>query len=69
MTTKYFKPRSLTWWCAAGLTLCGLVLAAAPAVPALDPLAGVIGRATDMSAAELVAVGLTLTGLRGAFDG
>lgn len=69
MRSKYFKPRSLTWWCSVAPLLAGVVLALAAAIPALSPLAAVINAASgDLPAPVLINMGLIGIGLRGAVE-
>lgn len=65
--TKYFQPRSLTWWGGLVPLVAGLILAAADAIPALHGLALFINAASgNMPAPVLINAGLVAIGLRGA---
>jgi len=65
--TKYFQPRSLTWWASFVPLVAGLVIALDELFPALVPLSAIVSElAGDMTAAQLVQLGLLGIGIRGA---
>lgn len=65
--TKYFQPRSLTWWASFVPLIGGIVVAMDDVFPTLMPFSKVILElAGDMTAAQLVQLGLLGIGIRGA---
>ncbi len=65
--TRYFKPRSLTWWASATPLFAGITLALSAAMPTLAPVAAIINAASgDLPAPVLINMGLIGIGLRGA---
>lgn len=64
--SKYFKPRSVTWWASIAPLLGGLFLAFEP-VHGLSSMADVIrNMAGGASAAVMINAGIAGIGLRGA---
>lgn len=69
MRSKYFKPRSLTWWASVAPLLAGVVLALSAAFPSLASVSAVINAASgDLPAPVLINMGLIGIGLRGAVE-
>lgn len=67
MESKYFKPRSLSWWASVTPLLAGMILALSAAFPALEGVATVISEASGgLPAPVLINMGLVGIGLRGA---
>lgn len=65
MTSKYFKPRSLTWWASILPLIAGVFVATEPLHGLTDAVLSV-RNATGMSAPVLINAGLVGIGLRGA---
>lgn len=64
--TRYFKPKSLTWWASLVPLVSGLVVASTP-LHGLDGLTDTINAVTgDTAPAVLINAGLAGIGLRGA---
>ena len=67
MDLKYVKTKSLAWWASFAPLLGGVILAMADVIPQLATAAQVVrALAGDMTAAQLVQLGLLGIGLRGA---
>ncbi len=67
---KYFKPKSLTWWCSVAPLVAGVVSATAEAVPTLQPAKVVIEAVSGgLTPAVLINMGLAGIGFRGAIAG
>lgn len=65
MTSKYFKPRSVTWWTGSVAVMAGTVVALGSEVEPLQPAANVLIAMTEVSPAVMISFGLGLIGLRG----
>ena len=66
--SKYFKPKSVTWWASVFPLLLGLLMAFAPLYNS-DVLVEVIYNLTGgMSPAMLINMGLAGIGIRGAIN-
>ncbi len=65
MTTKYFKPGSVTWWTGFVALLAGCIVALGTEVEPLRPAANVLSAMTEMPPAVMISFGLGLIGLRG----
>ncbi len=65
MSSKYFKPRSLTWWTGAVAVVTGAVIAIGGEVEALRPTANVLSNMTEIPPAAMISFGLGIIGLRG----
>jgi len=65
MTTKYFKPKSLTWLASVVPLLAGVFIALEP-VHGLAAWVEAARNATGMTAPALINLGLAGIGLRGA---
>ncbi len=66
MMQKYFKPRSVTWWCAVIPLIAGVVVATEP-LHGLTGVVQVINNVTGgVAPAVLINAGLGGIGLRGA---
>jgi hypothetical protein len=65
MTTKYFKPKSLTWLASVVPLLAGVFIALEP-VHGLAAWAEAVRNATGLTAPALINLGLAGIGLRGA---
>ena len=66
MTSKYFKPKSLTWWVAVVQIILGAILAT-EAIHGLTGVVDAIHKLTgNVDAYVLVSAGLGGIGLRGA---
>lgn len=64
---RYFKPKSLTFWCAVTPFFAGLIVALASVVPELEKAATVINIASGgLTPPVLINLGLAGIGLRGA---
>lgn len=64
--TRYFKPRSLTWWASVAPLVIGLIIAAEP-LHGLAALAATLRAITgETPPAMLINAGLAGIGLRGA---
>lgn len=63
--TKYFKPKSLTWWTGFIALLTGVIVAIGSEVQVLAPTANVLKAMTDISPAAMISFGLGIIGLRG----
>lgn len=64
--SRYFKPRSVTWWAGLGLLLTGLLRGLDAAIN-LGPVAAVIDAWTgSIAPSVLILQGAGLIGLRGA---
>ncbi len=66
--TRYFLPRSLSWWTGVAAIIAGLFLAAEP-VHGLTALAETIRNATNMTAPVMITYGMSVIGLRRAISG
>lgn len=65
MTSKYIKPKSLTWWASVAPLAAGVFMACEP----LHGLSGAVDslrNATGLTAPILINMGLAGVGLRGA---
>lgn len=68
MLDKYFKPKSLTWWCGIVSLATGAFIAS-ESIHGLQSVVATIAQMSDgMEAAEFIVYGLTVIGLRGAFN-
>ena len=65
MTTKYFKPKSLTWLASVVPLLAGVFIALEP-VHGLAAWVEAVRNATGLTAPALINLGLAGIGLRGA---
>ena len=65
MESKYFKPRSVTWWSAVVPLVCGLFMAAEPLHHMADWVEA-LHNATGQPAPVLIQLGLFGIGIRGA---
>ena len=66
MTSKYFKPASVTWWTLGIIPLLSGVFIAFEPLHGLVGLSASIQAAAGMSAPALITIGLGGIGLRGA---
>jgi len=65
--TKYFKPKSLTWWAGISSLSAGVVVAVSSSFGVLEPVGSFINALTgDIAPSIMVLYGLTAIGLRGA---
>ncbi|MEX3008756.1 hypothetical protein [Hoeflea sp. TYP-13] len=65
MTSKYFKPKSLTWWTGFAAFVTGAIIAAGGEVEVLRTPANILSNMTDVPPAAMISFGLGLIGLRG----
>ena len=63
--SKYFKPRSLTWWASVSPLIMGLFMATEP-LHGMASAAAAIQNATGQTAPVLINAGLMGIGIRGA---
>jgi len=69
MDMKYVKPKSLAWWVSFLPLIGGIVIALSDQLPGLAAAAQVVHTmAGDMTAAQLIQLGLLGIGLRGAIQ-
>lgn len=69
MTSKYIKPRSLTWWASVSPLLAGCIVALGASLPWLAPVVAVIDAASGgLPAPVLINMGAIGIGLRGAME-
>lgn len=67
VSSKYYKPNSMTWWVAVTQVMLGLILAISANVPTLAVLHGIFSDLTGgLPAYGLIMSGLGGIGLRGA---
>ncbi len=66
MTSKYFKPRSVTWWGGAIPIAAGLLIAFLPVTGAAEVAKAISTLFGDAPPAVLINGGLITIGLRGA---
>ena len=67
MESKYFKPKSLTWWSGFAGIACGIFMAAEP-IHGLSAIVETLEAATQFTAYNMIHAGLALIGLRGAMQ-
>lgn len=66
---KYVKPKSLAWWASVMPLVGGLIIAFSKVFAELEPIATIVHELSgDMTAAQLVQLGLLGIGLRGAIS-
>lgn len=69
LKSKYFKPKSVTWWASVAPIVAGIVLIIGPDVPPLMPVAELIQRAyPGVTPITLINIGLAGVGVRGAMQ-